>query len=199
MMSEVKIAIAQCQDAKEILDIYQYYVENTAITFEYDVPTVADMETRMINVKKKFPYIVARIDGKIVGYAYAGAFRGRAAYAWNVETSIYVKQGVQKKGIGKKLYQVLEDILKLQGITNLYACIGYPKVIDEHLDKNSVEFHDHLGYRFVGEFVDCGYKFHRWYNMVWMEKMIGEHYEDQTPIRYFPDIIPLVKEQLSIE
>ena len=73
------------------------------------------------------------------------------------------------------LHSALENELKSRGVLNMYACIAYPKVEDEYLDKNSEKFHKHLGYRLVGEFYDCGYKFNRWYNMIWMEKMIGEH------------------------
>ena len=69
----------------------------------------------------------------------------------------------------------MEQRLKEMGILNLYACIAYPEVEDEYLDKNSVLFHEHLGYVKVGEFHKCGYKFGRWYNMIWMEKIIGEH------------------------
>ena len=78
-------------------------------------------------------------------------------------------------GIGRILHDELERELKDRGILNMYACIAYPKEDDEYLDKNSAIFHAHLGYRLVGEFYDCGYKFGRWYNMVWMEKLIGEH------------------------
>ena len=78
-------------------------------------------------------------------------------------------------GIGGKLHAALEEELKNRGFLNTYACIAYPEQEDEYLNKNSVEFHSHLGYRLVGEFYKCGYKFNRWYNMVWMEKLIGEH------------------------
>ena len=78
-------------------------------------------------------------------------------------------------GLGRKLYTELEEALKAQGILNLYACIGVPEEPDEYLDFNSEQFHAHLGYTTVGTFHKCGYKFGRWYNMIWMEKMIGEH------------------------
>ena len=72
------------------------------------------------------------------------------------------------------------------GILNLYACIGYPETEDEYLTRNSAGFHAHLGYIKVGEFHKCGYKFGRWYNMIWMEKMIGEHEDRKAPIQYYP-------------
>ena len=78
----------------------------------------------------------------------------------------------------------MESTLREQGILNMNACIAYPPEEDEHLDKNSVEFHAHMGYRLVGEFYKCGYKFNRCYNMVWMEKLIGEHLSDQKPPKF---------------
>jgi phosphinothricin acetyltransferase len=68
------------------------------------------------------------------------------------------------------------------------ACIGYPEVEDEYLTRNSAQFHEHLGYKLVGEFHKCGYKFSRWYNMIWMEKMIGDHLDDQPQIIPFPEL-----------
>ena len=98
-------------------------------------------------------------------------------------------------GLGKRLYKILEEISRAQNILNLNACIGYPEIEDEYLTKNSVQFHAHLGYRMVGEFHQCGYKFNRWYNMVWMEKIIGPHNSFQPPVIPFPQ---LPKEVLEI-
>ncbi len=175
MSDVIQIRKATIEDAKEILDIYGYYVENTAISFEYDVPDLEEFRNRIRNTIKKYPYLVAVEGDKILGYAYAGAFYGRAAYDWSVETTVYVEKGLKKRGVGKALYQALEKELKDMGILNLYACIAYPVEDDEYLDKNSAEFHAHMGYEKVGEFHKCGYKFGRWYHMIWMEKIIGEH------------------------
>ena len=191
--NKIRLRTATLQDAKDILSIYAPYVRNTAITFEYDVPTLEEFTDRIMHTLEKYPYIVAEYDDKIVGYAYAGAFHERAAYDWAVETSIYVDQAMKKMGIGKLLYNELEKILALQNITNLYACIGYPEVEDEYLTKNSVQFHEHLGYRFVGEFYKCGYKFNRWYNMVWMEKNIGEHIKNQPAVLKFQELQNKIK------
>ncbi len=88
-------------------------------------------------------------------------------------------------GIGRLLHDALEQTLKAQGILNMNACIAYTPSADAHLDNNSVEFHSHMGYRLVGEFYQCGYKFDTWYNMVWMEKQIGEHHKNQpAPIAF---------------
>ncbi|HIW83299.1 MAG TPA: GNAT family N-acetyltransferase [Candidatus Dorea gallistercoris] len=86
-------------------------------------------------------------------------------------------------GLGRKVYEALEAALKERGIRNLYACIGYPSKEDEYLTKNSAQFHRHLGFEQVGEFHNCGYKFGRWYHMIWMEKIIGEHGNISPPPR----------------
>ena len=187
-MSELTFRVAKPNDAKEILNIYAYYVKNTAITFEYEVPSEEEFRQRIENTLKKYPYILAIENDQIVGYGYAGAFYGRAAYDWSCEMTIYLSQNAQKKGIGKQLFQYLESILKEMGICNLYACIASPKTEDEFLTKNSIQFHSHLGYRLVGTFQNCGYKFHRWYDMVWMEKIIGEHKKNQASITRFDQL-----------
>ncbi len=175
MSSEAVIRNASPADAEAILEIYSYYVEHTAITFEYTVPAPEEFRERIRHTLEKYPYLVMEQDGKLIGYAYAGSFVGRKAYDWSCEMTIYLDHTVQKKGHGRRLYAALEDRLKSMGILNLYACIGYPETEDEYLTKNSAEFHAHLGYSHAGRFRKCGYKFGRWYDMIWMEKIIGEH------------------------
>ena len=180
----VRIRIAEEKDAEQLLKIYAPYVTRTAITFEYEVPSLEEFTGRIRKILKKYPYLVAEKDGRILGYAYAGTFKDRAAYDWSVETTIYVDSEKKKSGIGRKLYEAMERILKEQNLRNLYACIGYPKEEDEYLTRNSVEFHAHSCYRLVGEFYDCGYKFGRWYNMVWMEKRINTD-QKVLPVKWF--------------
>ena len=180
----ITIRTATLSDAQALLNIYSPYVEHTAITFEYDVPSVEEFAFRIKNTLQKYPYLVAEKNGRLLGYAYASPFHERPAYDWAVETSIYVDQNIKHQGIGRRLHDALEDALRSQGILNMNACIAYPPEEDEYLDRNSVEFHTHMGYRLVGEFYKCGYKFHRWYNMVWMEKLIGNHLSDQKPPKF---------------
>ena len=174
-MENIVIRSVSLNDAEALLNIYAYYVENTAITFEYDVPTLEEFKQRITNTLKKYPYLVVVKEGTILGYAYAGVFKNRAAYDWSAEMTIYLKYDAVKCGLGRMLYEALETEMKKRGFLNLYACIGYPIEEDEYLTRNSAEFHAHLGYQTVGEFHKCGYKFGRWYNMIWMEKLIGEH------------------------
>ncbi len=179
----MRVRDARMEDSAEILKIYDYYVKETAITFEYDTPSIEEFENRMRNTMKKYPYLVIEDEQGIWGYAYAGAFVGRAAYDWSCEMTIYLDHNKQKKGLGRMLYEAMEDALSKMGILNLYACIGYPVQSDEYLNTNSADFHGHLGYEKVGHFHKCGYKFGRWYDMIWMEKIIGDHSDEPDLIR----------------
>ena len=163
------------EDAARLREIYAYYVENTAISFEYEVPSLEEFRGRIENTLKKYPYLVLEEDRIVQGYTYAGVFKARAAYDRSCEVTVYLAPAAKGRGFGRRPYAALEEALKARGILNLYACIGDPLTEDEYLTKNSERFHQHLGYTKVGEFHQCGYKFGRWYNMIWMEKIIGEH------------------------
>ena len=192
------IRLAQPGDVDALLAIYAPYVEHTAITFEYTVPTLPEFESRIRRTLERYPWLVPEADSKIVGYAYAGPFKARAAYDWAVETTIYLKQGQTGRGTGRLLYQALERVLAAQGVLNLNACIAYPEPEDQYLTRNSAQFHRHLGYRLVGQFHRCGYKFGRWYDMVWMEKLIGPHLEHQPPVIPFPQVQASAEPILSL-
>lgn len=184
MIDDISIRFAKPEDAKELLKIYAYYVTDTAISFETEVPSEEEFKLRIEEVLKSYPFIVACKDDEILGYAYLHSFVGRKAYELSAETTIYLNPDKKKMGIGKKLYSVLEDIAKAQNITNLYSCIGYVDKEDEYLNNNSVQFHEHIGFRMVGKFENCGHKFGRWYHMVWMEKIIGGHKEIKEFLKY---------------
>ena len=187
-MENMKIRIAAEKDAEQLLEIYTPYVERTAVTFEYDVPSVTEFRQRIAHVLERYPWIVAERDGEIAGYAYASAFKERAAYGWAVETTIYVREECRRAGVGRELYLTLERILAEQNILNANACIAYQEREDEYPTKDSVRFHERMGYRLVGQFHKCGYKCGRWYDMVWMEKQIGEHKEQPEAVKAFPEI-----------
>lgn len=182
------IRIASPDDASALRNIYAPYVEHTAISFEYDVPSEQEFAERIRHTLLKYPYLVAETGGEIVGYAYAGSFKDRAAYDWAAETTIYVKMDKKRMGIGSRLHEAMEHILKEQNLLNLNACIACPEEDDEYLTKDSILFHEKLGYRFVGKFRLCGYKFNRWYHMVWMEKHIGDHLQFQPAVKSFDEM-----------
>ena len=175
LMDKVTIRSARPEDALALLQIYGHYVKDTAISFEYEIPSVMEFKSRIAHTLEGYPYLVLEENDKIRGYAYAGPFKTREAYRYSCELSIYVDQEATGKGYGRLLYSALEEKLKEQRMQNLYACIADPEVEDEYLTFNSEQFHSHLGFTLVGRFRRCAYKFGRWYNMVWMEKIIGEH------------------------
>ena len=116
-----------------------------------------------------------------VCYAYAGALNPRAAYDRSCELSIYIDKDSRKSGAGRALYTALEKLLLKQGIQNTYACIAYIDSEDEFLTHDSIKFHKAMGFSLIGHFHKCGYKFNRWYDMVWYEKHIGVHRNSPEP------------------
>lgn len=182
------IRLVNENDAPRLLEIYSHYVQNTAITFEYDVPCLEEFRGRIRATLQNYPYFAAIRGDKIVGYAYAGRFHPRKAYDYAAETTIYLDKDARRQGIGKELYEALELALGMQNITNLIACIGFPEVEDKYLTRGSVDFHAHMGYRLVGQFHKCGYKFGTWYDMVYMEKCLSAHPEKPLPIAPFSQI-----------
>ena len=152
-------------DIPEMLAIYGPYVENTTITFEYDVPCRREFTRRFLDITAQYPWLVWEEEGRILGYAYASAPYTRAAYRWCAEPSIYLLPEARGRGIGKKLYAVLEKILDDQGYQILYALIT-----TENTD--SILFHQKMGYFSRVDFPDCGYKFGRWLGVTWMEKRL---------------------------
>ena len=173
---------AMKEDAAALLKIYSEYVLNTAVSFEYEVPTLEEFEKRITTTLKNYPYLVLDCAGEIGGYAYAGRAAVRAAFDWSVETSIYIAKDLQGEGFGRSLYEYLEMFLKSQHVTNEYARIAATtRANDEYLTDGSLRFHEALGFKTVGRLNNCGYKFGKWYDLVYMEKIISEHKAEQEP------------------
>ena len=187
-MHEPIIRNASLADAPRLLEIYAHYVLNTAITFEIAVPSLSEFEELMRGIMRRYPSLVIEEQGQVLGYDYAGVFKARAAYDWACELTVYLDHTAQGRGLGRQIYAALEAALGKMGMLNLYACISYPDVEDEYLTRNSAEFHAHLGFTTVGEFRQCGCKFGRWYSMIWMEKIIGEHCPNPAPVCPWPEI-----------
>jgi phosphinothricin acetyltransferase len=181
MNTNFSIRMATEDDAGKILEIYAPYIINTAITFEYEIPAIAEFSKRIKNTLQKYPYLVSVEEDRIVGYAYASAFRERPAYNRAAETTIYLKQDYRGVGIGRMLYHSLGEILKCQNVINLYAGVAFTATEDAHLDNSSMLFHEHSGYSRVAHFTKCGYKFNKWYDVIWMEKMLGNHPDMPNP------------------
>ena len=160
------IRIATEADVPEILAIYAPYVENTTITFEYDVPCKREFMQRFLTITAQFPWLVWEEAGEILGYAYAAPPYARAAYSWCAEPSVYLKPEARGRGIGRKLYAALEEILRLQGYQVLYALITQENTA-------SMAFHHALGYETKVLFPDCGFKQGRWLGVYWLEKRLA--------------------------
>ena len=124
----MNIRIATPEDAFAIQNIYRYYVDNTAITFELEVPSVKEFQERITKTLERYPYLVAEEEGEVIAYAYAGIFYDRRAYDWSAEMSVYVQRGIHGKGVGTALYEKMEELLKKQNIVNLFACIRMQRV-----------------------------------------------------------------------
>lgn len=178
----MEIRLATPQDAEELLEIYRYYVEHTAITFEYETPSITEFRQRIKQTLKRYPYLAA-VDGhgKIVGYAYASSFKNRAAYDWSVETTIYVDKDVKRQGIGKKLYEALEEILRKQHVINLDACITDPEIEDEYVTKTVFSIMNILVIIWLENFIkaainsDVGMIWSGWKNILENIKNIQKH------------------------
>ena len=153
------------EDVPEILSIYAPYVENTTITFEYDVPCHREFMQRFLDITAQYPFLVWEEDGVILGYAYASAPYTRAAYRWCAEPSVYLRPEARGRGIGRRLYAALEWILDKQGYQVLYALVTSENT-------GSMRFHEKMGYVSRAVFPDCGFKFGRWLGVTWMEKRL---------------------------
>lgn len=180
-MDNVIISIAEKSDIKDILDIYGYYVLNSPATFEIEIPDINEFSLRVENIQKKYPYLTAKINGKMAGFAYAAPLRTRKAYDYSCETTIYLHHEYLNKSIGTKLYTALFDYIKQQNILNIYACITYANT-------ESVLFHKKFGFEVAAHFHNCGYKHNKWHDILWLEKIIGNHTTPPAPFINFNDL-----------
>lgn len=169
----VCIRIAKENDISAILTIYKPYIEGTAITFEYAVPSLAEFTDRFHGVVSQYPWLVCEIDGEIAGYAYGGPTFERTAFQWDVELSIYLNPKYHKRKIGTALYFCLFDLLYLQGYYNIYGVITSDNQV-------SIDLHKALGFTEFAVFKNTGYKFDRWYDVTWLVKPLREFGTDVT-------------------
>lgn len=162
----MSVRFAREEDLPAMLSIYAPYVENTAVSFEYTVPTPEEFTARFREIRSQFPWLVWEEQGKVLGYAYGSAPFERAAFSWCAEPSVYLHPSVHRRGIGRKLYGALETLLKLQGYTLLYALVTTDNA-------PSVAFHLSCGYRHLATFPNCGFKLGAWHGIIWLEKVLS--------------------------
>jgi phosphinothricin acetyltransferase len=171
-MNDFEIREVHIEDADRLVEIYSHYVLNTAVSFEYDVPSVDEFKERICHTKEKYPYLVCLKDNRIIGYVYAGPYSTREAYSWTVSTSIYIDKEYRRCGAGSMLYKALEEELKKRGIVNLLASVAYIDEEDEYLSHDSYKFHLREGYSEVAHMKSVGKKFGRWYDLMWFQKKV---------------------------
>ncbi|QJD80776.1 arsinothricin resistance N-acetyltransferase ArsN1 family B [Spirosoma rhododendri] len=168
------IRFATPDDAAALLAIYGPYVTDSIISFEYDVPTVAEFRGRIEAIQQQFPYLVAEVDGRVLGYAYASRHMDRMAYQWSVNTSVYVHPDGHRQGIARQLYTRLLDLLRQQGYHNAYAGITLPNPASE-------AFHASMGFTPVGTYRNIGYKFGAWHDVIWLSLLLQPYQNDPAP------------------
>lgn len=177
----IRLRMATPHDAPVLAAIYAPYVQNTAISFEYEPPTDEVFAGRIREVLEQFPYLAAVRGDEILGYAYAHPYGVRKAYSHSVELSVYIRRDCRGLGLGRMLYEAMEVLLKAQNVTNLYVLVAGVEVEDEYLTHDSQKFHLAMGYEYVGKLHKAGYKFGHWYDMITMEKLIAPHPEHTQP------------------
>lgn len=182
--SATKIRLARAEDAAAVRDIYAPYVLTTAITFDLVPPSVEEMANKITSTLACRPFLVAENDERVLGFSYASAFRPRDAYIHAIETSVYLDQNCKGRGLGRRLYTALENILRLQHVYTANACISYIDPADEYSPATSRLFHERMGYKQCAHIPNCGRKFDRWYGIIWMQKELLPL--TQEPERFIP-------------
>ncbi len=155
----------QISDAEAIANIYKHFVLDTTISFETKAPTFDEMARRIEHISSTYPYFVYEDEGEVVGYCYAHRWKDREAYSATCETTIYLAETVQGKGIGRKLMLHLIDECRKQGFHALVACITSE-------NRASLQFHETLGFERVSEFRQVGRKFNRWLDVADLELLL---------------------------
>lgn len=175
------IRLARGDDAPAIAAIYAPYVSETPISFETVPPSADEMAGRLAKTLARFPWLVAEIEGAVVGYAYASQHRERAAYQWAADVSAYLRKERQQRGIGRALYTALFAILRAQGYVNTYAGIALP-------NPASVALHEAMGMTPVGVYRHVGYKAGSWRDVGWWQGALREPPSDPSPPRTLRDV-----------
>jgi phosphinothricin acetyltransferase len=177
----VRIRLAAETDASQILKIYTPVVVGTPISFEETSPSPAEMAGRIRRTLDHYPWLVCDGDEGITGYAYATAFRPRAAYQWSVEVSAYVHTESRRRGIARGLYTSLFEILRIQGFVNAFAGIALP-------NEGSVALHESLGFTAIGVYEAVGFKLESWHDVGWWQLRLGDPDSPPPQLHWFAEL-----------
>lgn len=169
------IRMATLADADQVQAIYAPYCE-TPISFEIEPPSVDEMRRRMDKVLGVYPWLVCEDGDTILAYVYASQHRERHAYRWSVDTTVYVRQGEHRRGVGRALYTSLLALLPLQGYVNAFAGVTLP-------NPASAGLHEALGFRSLGVYAHVGFKCGRWYDVEWFQRLLQPRPDTPGPLR----------------
>lgn len=162
------------QDAAALVRIYAQYID-TDITFEYALPSVEEFAERIRAFSRVYPYLVCEDAGRAVGYAYAHRLQERAAYQWNAELSVYLDRGACARGLGRRLYAVLLELLRMQGVKTAYGIVTCPNMPSERL-------HEAMGFSRAALLRSTGYKNGAWHDVAYFEKALAPYETDPAPV-----------------
>lgn len=187
-----QLRFATPADAREIRRIYEPYVLHTAITYDIEIPTEEVFQNKINETMIRYPFLVCELNGELTGFAYASRFRMKEAYDWTIETTIYLDGNHQGKKHAFHLYNVLLNILRLQGFINVYAGITSP-------NPRSENFHEKFGFKEVGYYHKIGYKFNQWFDLRWYELFLNKHQSNHEKPMLFSDVVtnPLIIQQIT--
>jgi len=167
------IRFVRADDSAALLRIYAGYID-TPVTFECALPSDRAFAERIAAISAEYPYLVCEEEGAVVGYAYAHRQRDREAYQWNAELSVYLDPAYTRQGLGGRLYRILLDMLRLQGIRTVYAGVTVPNPASERL-------HESMGFVRLGTYHSTGYKAGGWHDVAWFEKAIAPYTANPEP------------------
>ena len=166
MQAPVTIRSATIEDAAAIADLYNYYILHSTVTFEELPVSAADMQERIAMALEQYAWFIAEKEGQLMGYAYATAWRSRSGYRYAAESTVYVRQGAERQGIGTRLYEELLAALKVKGMHAVVGGIVLP-------NEASISLHEQLGYHKVAHFKEVGYKFGQWLDVGYWEILLS--------------------------
>jgi len=169
------IRLAMPSDARSVLEIYGPFVATTAVSFETEVPSEAEMGSRITSTLRYAPWLVCVDEARVVGYAYASKHRERAAYQWSSDVSVYVRDGHRRGGVGRALYAVLFELLRRQGFRAAHAGITLPNAA-------SVGLHESLGFHAIGVYQRVGFKLGDWHDVGTWQLELAARCGAPTPI-----------------
>ncbi len=176
------IRLARVEDAPGILEIYAPFCLESAVSFETQVPSLSEMRQRIARTTETLPWLVCADEQRVLGYAYASKHRDRAAYRWSVDVSVYVREGLRGRGLGRALYTALFGVLELQGFQNAVAGATLP-------NPGSIALHRAMGFKRVGVYRGIGYKCGQWHDVEWLERAIGTRTPDPEEPTPLPSVV----------